>query len=268
MSETLSTSDVASFEASSASLETRTYHLKIWRQRSDRETGGFEEFTVPDILPDQSFLEMLDVLNDSLVAEGKEAIAFESDCREGICGACSLVIDGVPHGPVPGTTTCGLRMRIWKDGANITIEPFRAKSFPIIKDLVVDRTAFDRIIQKGGYVSVGTGSAPEANLTPIGKQNAELAFEAATCIGCGACVAACPNASASLFTGAKIAQYTYLPQGQVERAQRVQKMVDQMDEEGFGDCSNHAECEAACPKKISITNIAKMRKEYAKSLFS
>lgn len=248
--------------------ETRTYHLRIWRQRSDRESGGFMDYTVSDILPDQSFLEMLDVLNDELVAKGEEAIAFESDCREGICGACSLVIDGVPHGPVPGTTTCGLRMRIWPDGAKITIEPFRAKSFPLIKDLVVDRTAFDRIIAKGGYVSVATGSAPEANLTPIGKQDAELAFEAATCIGCGACVAACPNASASLFTAAKVAQYTYLPQGQVERAERAERMVEQMDKEGFGDCSNHAECEAACPKKISISNIAKMRKEFVRGLFS
>lgn len=243
------------------------YHLKIWRQRSDRDTGGFVNYNLGGVLPDQSFLEMLDMLNEQLAEKGEDPIAFESDCREGICGSCGLVIDGVAHGPVAGTTTCGLRMRLWPSGARITIEPFRAKAFKVIKDLVVDRVAFDRIISKGGFVSVGTGSAPEANLIAIEKVQADAAFEAATCIGCGACVAACPNASASLFTSAKVSQYTYLPQGEVERTNRAIGMVDQMDAEGFGDCSNHGECEAVCPKGIGIHNIARMRREYTRAMF-
>jgi succinate dehydrogenase / fumarate reductase iron-sulfur subunit len=212
-----------------------------------------------------SFLEMLDVVNEKLETQGKDPIAFDHDCREGICGSCSLVINGMPHGGQKATTACQVHMRSFHDGEEITIEPFRANSFPIIRDLVVDRNAFDRIIQAGGYVSIDTGGAPDGNMIPISKEQAELAFDAAACIGCGACVAACPNASAMLFTAAKVAHLARLPQGQVETAQRVVKMVEQMDAEGFGNCSVHGECEAYCPKEISLTNIALMNREYWKA---
>jgi succinate dehydrogenase / fumarate reductase iron-sulfur subunit len=212
-----------------------------------------------------SFLEMLDVLNTDLIKRGEEPIEFDSDCREGICGMCSLVINGVPHGPLHGTATCQLHMRHYRDGDAITIEPWRSKSFPVVRDLVVDRSSFDRIIQAGGYVSVNTGNAPEANALPISKVDADLAMDAAACIGCGACVAACPNASASLFTAAKISQFSSLPQGQPERNERALRMVNQMDEEGFGNCSNHGECEAVCPKQISISTIAGMKRDYLRA---
>ena len=215
-----------------------------------------------------SFLEMLDVLNEKLIKEGGDPVEFDNDCREGICGMCSLVINGIPHGPERETASCQLHMRHFKDGDTITIEPFRAKSFPVLKDLTVDRTAFDRIIEAGGYVSENTGNAPDANAIPIPKDDAEKAMDAAQCIGCGACVAACPNASAALFVGAKISQYTYLPQGQAEQKRRAARMIAQMDAEDFGNCSNHAECEAVCPKGISIRNIATMRREYFKALIS
>lgn len=238
--------------------------LLIWRQANALEKGGFAEYALNGVSPDMSFLEMLDVLNEQIIKEGGEAIEFDNDCREGVCGMCSLVIDGIPHGPHERTATCQLYMRYYKDGDTITVEPFRAKAFPVVRDLVVDRSAFDRIISAGGYVSVNTGSAPDGNALPIAKEMADHAIEAAECIGCGACVAACPNASASLFTGAKISQYTYLPQGHPERIRRALRMVQQMDIEGFGNCSNHAECEAVCPKGISIMNIARMRREYFK----
>ncbi|HLT58687.1 MAG TPA: succinate dehydrogenase/fumarate reductase iron-sulfur subunit [Limnochordales bacterium] len=241
------------------------FHLKIWRQAGPDAPGRFEEYTVDNIAPDMSFLEMLDILNEQLIRENKDPIAFDSDCREGICGMCGLVIDGMAHGPRLQTTTCELRMRHFPDGATITVEPFRADAFPIIKDLVVDRGALDRIIAAGGYISVNTGSAPDANSIPIPKHIAEEAMDAAACIGCGACVAACPNASAALFTSAKIAQLALLPQGHPERERRVQRMVAQMDLEGFGNCSNHGECQAACPKDISILNIARMRREYIRA---
>jgi succinate dehydrogenase / fumarate reductase iron-sulfur subunit len=244
-----------------------TLHLKIWRQKNASTPGHFVPYTVSDINPDMSFLEMLDVLNEQLVKKGEEVIEFDNDCREEICGMCSLVVNGMPHGNQPETATCMLRMRHFKDGDTITIEPFRAKAFPVIKDLVVDRNAFDRIIARGGYTSVNVGGAPDANAIPISKRLADLAMDSAECIGCGACVAACPNASAALFVGAKITQFTYLPQGQPERKMRAQQMVVQMDEEGFGSCSNHAECEAVCPKGISIVNIAKMRREFARGFF-
>ncbi|MFS8543489.1 MAG: succinate dehydrogenase/fumarate reductase iron-sulfur subunit [Limnochordales bacterium] len=239
--------------------------MKIWRQAGPDAPGRFEEYTVDNIAPDMSFLEMLDILNEQLIRENKDPIAFDSDCREGICGMCGLVIDGMAHGPRLQTTTCELRMRHFPDGATITVEPFRADAFPIIKDLVVDRGALDRIIAAGGYISVNTGSAPDANSIPIPKHIAEEAMDAAACIGCGACVAACPNASAALFTSAKIAQLALLPQGHPERERRVQRMVAQMDLEGFGNCSNHGECQAACPKDISILNIARMRREYIRA---
>lgn len=238
--------------------------LLIWRQANALEKGSFAEYALNGVSPDMSFLEMLDVLNEQIIKEGGEAIEFDNDCREGVCGMCSLVIDGIPHGPHERTATCQLYMRYYKDGDTITVEPFRAKAFPVVRDLVVDRSAFDRIISAGGYVSVNTGSAPDGNALPIAKEMADHAIEAAECIGCGACVAACPNASASLFTGAKISQYTYLPQGHPERIRRALRMVQQMDIEGFGNCSNHAECEAVCPKGISIMNIARMRREYFK----
>lgn len=242
-----------------------TVYLRVWRQAGPDASGGLVDYTVNNVLPEQSFLEMLDMLNETLTREGQEPIAFDSDCREGICGTCGLVINGIAHGPKGACTTCELRMRSFKNGDTITVEPFRATAFPIIKDLVVDRSAFDRIMASGGYISVRTGSAPEANMIPVPQDDAERAMDAAACIGCGGCVAACPNASASLFTSAKIAQYSFLPQGQPEGPRRVLRMVNQMDKEGFGDCSNHGECEAACPKSIAIDHIAIMRREYMKA---
>ena len=236
--------------------------LKIWRQRNAQSEGKFETYSLDKVSPDMSFLEMVDVLNTQLIEEGKDPVAFDHDCREGICGMCSMVINGRPHGPKGAVTTCQLHMRSFKDGDTITIEPFRAQAFPIIKDLVVDRSAFDRIISSGGFVSVNTGNARDANSLPVPKEDADRAFMAAACIGCGACVAACPNGSAMLFVGAKVSQYSLLPQGQPERKTRVQNMVRQMDKEGFGFCSNHAACEAECPKEISIENIARLNREY------
>lgn len=239
--------------------------LKIWRQNGPSDVGKFELYNVTDLNTHMSFLEMLDVLNEQLITSGAEPIAFDHDCREGICGMCSMVINGRPHGPLQGTTTCQLHMRNFHDGETITIEPWRAKSFPVIKDLVVDRSPFDRIIQAGGFISVNTGSAPDANSIPIGKDIAEDAFDAAACIGCGACVAACKNASASLFVAAKVSQLALLPQGQPERQQRVVQMVSQMDDEGFGHCTNTGACEAECPKEISVDYIRKMNWEYHRS---
>lgn len=235
--------------------------LKVWRQKNKESKGAFKSYPVDDVSEDMSFLEMLDVLNQSLLIKGEEPIAFDHDCREGICGMCSLYINGRPHGPVQ-TTACQLHMRSFKDGQTITVEPWRAKAFPIVKDLVVDRSAFDRIQQAGGYISVNTGGVPDANEIPIPKRIADDAFDSATCIGCGACVAACKNASAMLFVSAKVSQFAMLPQGQVERKTRVEKMVAQMDAEGFGACTNTKACEAECPKDIKITNIARMNREY------
>lgn len=236
--------------------------LKIWRQKKIQDKGYFETYQLKDVDTDMSFLEMLDVLNEKLTKEGKEPIAFDHDCREGICGMCGAVVNGEPHGPLEGTTLCQLHMRHFKNNQTIVIEPLRAKGFPVIKDLVVDRSAFDRIMAVGGFISVKTGSAPEANSIPIPKQDAEVSMDAASCIGCGACVAACPNASAMLFVGAKISHLTYLPQGKIEAKLRVKKMVQQMDKEGFGNCSNEYECEAACPKNISVSTIACMNREF------
>ena len=235
--------------------------LKVWRQNGENDKGRFESYQL-EASEHMSFLEMMDVLNEQLIAKKEVPVAFEHDCREGICGACSLVINGRPHGPMSGTTTCQLHMRHFKDGETIVIEPFRAKAFPVIKDLVVDRSSFDHIIQAGGYVSVNTGQAPDANDILIEKNVAAKAMDAAACIGCGACVAACPNASAMLFTSAKVSHLAHLPQGQVERRRRVGAMIDQMDEEGFGMCSNTYACEAECPKEISVLNISKMNREY------
>ena len=242
-----------------------TLNLLVWRQAGPGRSGRMVPYTVKGITPAMSLLEMLDELNDQLVKTGADPIEFDSDCREGICGTCGLVINGIAHGPKAACTTCELRMREFQDGDTISVEPFRATGFPVVKDLVVDRGAFDRIIGKGGYVSANAGTAPDGNAIPIGKEEAERAMDAAVCIGCGACVAACPNASASLFVSAKISQFAELPQGQVERRARATKMVEQMDAEGFGDCSNHAECQAVCPKEINIANIATMRREYAKA---
>lgn len=242
--------------------------LRIWRQAGNARPGKLVTYEVDGVLPEMSFLEMLDHLNERLTRDGNDPVAFDSDCREGICGTCGLVIDGIAHGPHNQVATCEVRMRDYADGDTIIVEPFRAASFPVVKDLVVDRGAFDRIIAAGGYVSVNTGSAPEANSLPVPKDDADAAFDAATCIGCAACVAACPNASASLFVGAKVAQYTHLPQGRAEAERRVLRMVDAMDAEGFGDCSNHGECEAVCPKGISIFNIGRMRREYLKAVLS
>jgi succinate dehydrogenase / fumarate reductase iron-sulfur subunit len=235
--------------------------LKVWRQNGENDKGRFESYQL-EASEHMSFLEMLDVLNEQLIAKKEMPVAFEHDCREGICGACSMVINGRPHGPMKGTTTCQLHMRHFKDGETIVIEPFRAKAFPVIKDLVVDRSSFDHIIESGGYISVNTGQAPDANDVSIEKNTAAKAFDAAACIGCGACVAACPNASAMLFTAAKVSHLAHLPQGQVERRRRVRAMVHQMDEEGFGMCSNTYACEAECPKEISVLNISKMNREY------
>lgn len=241
--------------------------LKVWRQ-GGKYKGEFVTYQLNDVNPDMSFLEMLDVLNEQLVAQREEPVAFEHDCREGICGTCSLVIDGRPHGPMKGTTTCQVHMRHYHEGDTIVIEPFRASAFPVIKDLVVNRSAFDRIIQSGGYVNVNTGQAQDANAIPIEKETASRAFDAAACIGCGACVAACPNASAMLFTSAKVSHLALLPQGQVERQKRVISMVAQMDKEGFGQCSNVKACEAECPKEISVENIARMNREYLSAVFA
>jgi succinate dehydrogenase / fumarate reductase, iron-sulfur subunit len=237
-------------------------NLKIWKQKNAKSAGRFETYSVNDISTEMSFLEMLDVLNEKLITEGKDPIAFDHDCREGICGSCSMVIDGNPHGPWKANTTCQLHMRAFKDGDTITIEPWRANSFPVIKDLMVDRTAFDRIIQAGGYISVNTGNAVDANAMPVEKEKADDAFAAAACIGCGACVAACKNSSAMLFVSAKISHLSLLPQGKPESKKRVLSMVAQMDKEGFGSCTNTGACEAVCPKEISITNIARLNREY------
>ena len=236
--------------------------LKIWRQVSPSDEGELESFTVDDISPDYSFLELLDIVNERLEGEGKRPIAFDHDCREGICGACSMMINGQAHGPRQRTTTCQLHMREFRDGQIIQVEPWRAAAFPVLQDLVVDRSAFDRVVQSGGYISVRTGSAPEANLTPVPKDDADSAFDAATCIGCGACVAQCPNSAAQLFTSAKLAHLNLLPQGQPEKDQRTVNMVEQMEAEGFASCSNFKECEAVCPKGISIEWIAKMNRDY------
>lgn len=242
--------------------------LKVWRQKNRKAEGKFEEYNAPHVSPDMSFLEMLDVVNNDLVKEGKEPIAFDHDCREGICGMCSMYINGRAHGPLRGVTTCQLHMRSFQDGETIVIEPFRANAFPVVKDLVVDRSAFDRIQQAGGYVSVNTGSVPDANAIPVPKDDADEAFNVATCIQCGACVAACKNSAAMLFVGAKVSQYALLPQGQVERDERVLNMVEQMDKEGFGACTNIGACAAECPKEIPLTAIARLNREFIKASMS
>jgi succinate dehydrogenase / fumarate reductase iron-sulfur subunit len=240
-------------------------HLRVWRQDGPDKAGRLVDYHVEDVSPDMSFLEMLDVVNDKMIRAGQDPIAFDSDCREGICGSCGLVINGVPHGPDRGGTVCQLHMRKFRDGDTITIEPWRAAAFPIMKDLIVDRSAFDRIIAAGGYVSVGTGQAPEANAIAIPRDTVEHAMDAAQCIGCGACVAACKNASASLFTAAKITHLGLLPQGGTERFTRALAMIEQMDIEGFGHCTNEAECQAVCPKEIPIATIARMYRDYTKA---
>jgi succinate dehydrogenase / fumarate reductase iron-sulfur subunit len=239
--------------------------LHIWRQKNRQDRGDFVRYEAKDISTHMSFLEMLDVVNEGLIEKGEDPIAFDHDCREGICGVCGLVINGAPHGPRLLTTTCQLHMREFKDGDELWVEPWRARAFPIIKDLVVDRSAFDKIIQAGGYISVHTGSGPDGNAIPVPKEDADLSFDAATCIGCGACVAACPNASAMLFVGAKISHLGLLPQGQPERYERASHLVQAMDEAGFGNCSNHAECEAACPKGIKLRFIARLNKDFVKA---
>ena len=236
--------------------------LKVWRQKNKDAQGSFEMYNLDNIIEDMSFLEMIDVLNEKLTKEGKSPVAFDHDCREGICGSCSMVINGRAHGPLKGVTACQLHMRSFKDNDTIVIEPWRAVAFPVLRDLIVDRTAFDRIQQAGGYVSVNTGSVPDANAIPVSKENADMAFESAACIGCGACVAACKNGSAMLFVSAKVSQYAMLPQGNVERQNRVINMVEQMDAEGFGNCTNTEACEAECPKEISVSNIARLNREY------
>lgn len=247
------------------STEKMTIHLKVWRQRGPADKGQFESYELNDVNPDMSFLEMMDVLNESLVRRGKEPVAFDHDCREGICGSCSMVINGSPHGPMKGTTTCQLHMRNFSSGDSIVVEPFRAQAFPLVRDLMVDRSAFDRIIQAGGFISANAGNAPDANSVPIPKVEADQAFAAATCIGCGACVASCKNASASLFTAAKMSHLALLPQGQPERERRALAMVAQMDVEGFGACTNTGACSAACPKEISLETIARMNRDFVKA---
>ena len=240
-------------------------NLKVWRQVNNTSEGKFEIYEVDNVLEDMSFFEMLDMLNNSLIEKNESPIAFDHDCREGICGTCGVVINGRAHGPLKGVTSCQLHMRSFKDGDTLVLEPWRSNSFPIVKDLVVNRQAFDRVMEAGGYISVKTGGAPDANAMPIFKENADEAFDSATCIGCCACVAACKNSSAMLFVGAKVNQYAQLPQGQIEHEKRVQDMVAQMDAEGFGSCTNTGACEADCPKEISVTNIIKLNKEYLKS---
>ena len=239
--------------------------LKIWRQASPTDKGQFVNYDAHNISTDASFLEMLDILNDELIEKGERPVAFDHDCREGICGMCSLYINGHPHGPEAATTTCQLHMRKFKDGETVVIEPWRAKPFPVVKDLIVDRSAFDEIIQSGGYISVSTGGVPDANSIPINREDAELAMDAAACIGCGACVAACKNASAMLFVSAKVSQFALLPQGKIEANERVETMVAKMDELGFGNCTNTYACEAECPKEISVANIARMNREFLKA---
>ena len=239
--------------------------LRIWRQKNKNAPGRLVDYSVDGVSPDMSFLEMIDILNQKLIKQGEEAIAFDHDCREGICGSCAMVVNGAAHGPDTGTTTCQLHMRRFRDGETIVIEPFRAKAFPVIKDLVVDRSAFDRIISAGGYVSVSTGNAPDANNILVPKTTADLAMDAAACIGCGACVAACENGSAMLFVSAKVSQLALLPQGKAEREERVAKMIWQMDEEDFGSCTNMGSCAGACPKNITTENIARLNREYLRS---
>jgi succinate dehydrogenase / fumarate reductase iron-sulfur subunit len=243
-------------------------HLKVWRQAGPKTAGRLVEYTAERVSPDMSFLEMLDVVNETLIARREDPIAFDSDCREGICGTCGFLVNGVAHGPEPGTTVCQLHMRRFKDGDTLIVEPWRAKAFPLIKDLVVDRTAFDRIIQAGGYTSVNVGGAPDGNAILVPKAVADKAMDSAACIGCGACVAACKNASAALFTSAKVSHLGLLPQGEVERHTRVVRMVERHDTEGFGSCSNEGECEAVCPKEIPITNIARMNRDYFRTMLA
>jgi succinate dehydrogenase / fumarate reductase iron-sulfur subunit len=242
--------------------------LRVWRQQGPGAPGRFETYEAPDVRPDMSFLEMLDVINEDLIGKGQAPIAFDHDCREGICGSCAMLVDGVPHGPLKGTTVCQLHMRHYRDGDTVVIEPWRARGFPILRDLVVDRSAFDRIIQAGGYVSVSTGSAPDANAVPIPKDVVDQSMDAAQCIGCGACVAACPNASAMLFTAAKVTHLGLLPQGVPERSRRALAMVRQMDAEGFGGCTNYGECHEACPKEISLETIARLNRDFLRATLS
>lgn len=239
--------------------------LNVWRQSSPDQPGEIKRYEAPGMTPDMSFLEMLDVVNERLTEKGEEPIAFDHDCREGICGACGMMINGVAHGPQNGTTACQLHLRSFKDGDEIWLEPWRSAAFPVLRDLMVDRSAFDRIIQSGGYISVNTGSARDANETPVPKKNSDMAFDAAACIGCGACVAQCPNGAAQLFTSAKVSHLGLLPQGQPERYERVAKMVETMEAEAFGACTNHRECEAVCPKEISVDYIARMNRDYLKA---
>jgi len=248
-------------------IKTINVTLKVWRQKGTNVKGKLETYQAANISTDMSFLEMIDVVNEQLTLDGRDPIAFDHDCREGICGMCGCVVNGRPHGPEKGTTLCQLHMRHFSDGDTIVIEPWRSKAFPVIRDLAVDRSALDKIIQAGGYISVNTGSAPEANTIPVPQETAELAMDAAACIGCGACVAACPNAAAMLFTSTKISQLALLPQGKPEAARRASSMVTKMDALGFGNCANETECEAECPKEISITNIARLNREYIKAGF-
>jgi succinate dehydrogenase / fumarate reductase iron-sulfur subunit len=248
--------------------QTISLNLKVWRQNGPDRKGTLENYRLENISTDMSFLEMIDVLNEKLTLEGREPVAFDHDCREGICGMCGAVVDGIAHGPEKETTLCQLHLRHFSDGQTLTIEPFRAKAFPVIKDLVVDRSPFDRIIQAGGFISVNTGSAPDANAIPVPQHKAEQAMDAAACIGCGACVAACPNAAAMLFVSSKISQLALLPQGGPEREKRALAMVQAMDQEGFGNCANERECEAVCPKGISIRNIARLNREFLRAVFA
>jgi succinate dehydrogenase / fumarate reductase, iron-sulfur subunit len=240
-------------------------NLKVWRQKNQKEAGKLVDYQLENISPDMSFLEMIDTLNQQLIRKGEDPVAFDHDCREGICGSCSMVINGDAHGPDTGTTTCQLHMRSFKSGDTLVVEPFRAKAFPVVKDLTVDRSAFDRIMSSGGYVTVATGNAPDGNAIPIGKETADLAMDAAACIGCGACVAACANGSAMLFVSAKVSQLALLPQGDAERTKRVSRMIWQMDEEDFGSCTNMGSCAGACPKEISVENIARLNREFARA---